>query len=201
MEGLQTAAKTCSPSPPSNILYPSHTRMHKYTPWTTEHTGLQTYILPARLDHSWSVQPRKASIAGGLVSDAVKTTHKCVTEISVVIFNLCESMLNNMRLLVYFSNYSSSSIWLIESLTHMQTDSVSLIHTLKNIHLYSVYLFSFNIHYTPVCCYTPSFCLLSHFGLLLFNNYLQTCWRNAHLFGWLCCEMRLMFQNIIALSI
>lgn len=74
-------------------------------------------------------------------------THKHVTEISVVIFNLCESTLNNVRILLYFSNYLSSSIWLIESLTHMQTPSVSFIHThtLKNIHLYSLYLLSFNI--------------------------------------------------------
>lgn len=48
---------------------------------------------------------------------------------SVVIFNLCESMLNNVRILLYFSNYLTSSICLIESLTHMQTPIVPFTHT------------------------------------------------------------------------
>lgn len=60
METLQTSAKTCSPSPTNNILYPSHTRTHKYTHWaihTELHrtgTGLHTYILPSSHYHSYS---------------------------------------------------------------------------------------------------------------------------------------------------
>lgn len=47
METLQTSAKTCSPSPTNNILYPSHTRTHKYTHWATQNRHRLAYIYPA----------------------------------------------------------------------------------------------------------------------------------------------------------
>lgn len=122
--------RPAAPVHPTTSCIP-HTQI--YTLSYTEHTVLHTYILP--LPQLQCTTTKSLYSWWSCLWCCENHTHKHVTEISVVIFNLCESTLNNVRILLYFSNYLSSSIWLIESLTHMQTPSVSFIHTLSKTYI------------------------------------------------------------------